>query len=252
MLVTREQPASEKGGTQEGDLWRELRSAESTTAREALFALYAPLARRLVARYHRTDTMTPMALEDLQQLAYAGLLEAIDRYDPELGVPFRYFGNRRISGSILNGQAVHSEINQQISFRRRLARERVRSLGRTGTKAETLKESLGILSEIAAELAIGFMLDEAGNQVAKERDTAKDAYETLAWKQTLKLVQDELDQLPERDAAILRYHYLEGISFDQIGAILSITKGRVSQLHKAAIALLRKRLLKIGRFRLEV
>ena len=61
----------------------------------------------------------------------------------------------------------------------------------------------------------------------------------------------ELEVLPERERDILRYHYLEGISFDEIGILLGVSKGRISQIHKAAIALLRKRLSNNGRFRLE-
>ena len=53
--------------------------------RERRFEQYAPLARRLAGRYHNPHE----PLEDLFQVAYVGLLGAIDRFDPERGIPFR-------------------------------------------------------------------------------------------------------------------------------------------------------------------
>jgi flagellar biosynthesis protein FlhA len=57
-------------------------------------------------------------------------------------------------------------------------------------------------------------------------------------------------QMPEREQTILRQHYVNSISFDQLAALLAISKGRVSQLHRAALSLLRKRLREHGHFRM--
>ena len=65
------------------------------------------------------------------------------------------------------------------------------------------------------------------------------------------LIASELRALPEREGEIVRLHYQEGLTFEQLGTLFGVTKGRISQLHKAAIAMLRKRLLKAGTFRLK-
>ena len=49
----------------------------------------------------------------------------------------------------------------------------------------------------------------------------------------------------------VRHHYMDGMSFDQIGALLGVTKGRISQLHRAAINLLRSRMINRDDFKLE-
>src|SRR5436190_22319699 len=53
----------------------------SLQAREQLARRHMPMARRLAARYRRSSEAT----EDLEQVAYVGLLKTIDRYDPGVG-----------------------------------------------------------------------------------------------------------------------------------------------------------------------
>lgn len=232
-------------------LWQTFVESGSAKVREQLFRFYTPLVRRLVAKYANLEARSSIEYDDLYQLACTGLLESIDRFKPELGVPFRYFANRRINGAILNGVSKHSEVSQQISVRRRIARERAASLQDSGAKPENFDDALSILGDIAAGLALGLILDEVSNRSDGRVDPAPSAFETVAWKQMAKLVRDSVQELPSRERDIMLWHYVEGLHFDQIAVLLQLTKGRISQLHKAAIGLLRKRLLKGGHFRLE-
>ncbi|MFT4025390.1 MAG: sigma-70 family RNA polymerase sigma factor [Novosphingobium sp.] len=235
---------------EERELWEACRSGD-LAAREALFSRYLPVARRIAWRFMRDEAATPREFGELLQLASVGLLEAIDRFKPELGVPFRYYCTRRVAGAISEGIGRLSEVNQQISTRRRIERERLRSLREDGTEPQSLDDKLAILGEIAASLAVGIMLEDSVMYLADERDPAKDAYESLAWKQTVRHLTQALEGLPERDRSIVRLHYLESVPFEQIGKLLGLSKGRISQLHKQAIGLLRKRLSDMGKFRLE-
>lgn len=232
-------------------LWADYIAAPSTRSRETLFRLYTSLARRLAAKYVGLEARSSIEYEDLLQLAYTGLLESIDRFKPELGVPFRYFANRRINGAILNGIAKHSEVSQQISVRRRMARERMASLHSGESMPATLDEALAAIGDIAAGLALGLILEESRDNPGEVKDPAPSAFETMAWKQTVKHVREGIEQLPPRERNIMMWHYVDGLRFDQIGELTGLTKGRISQLHKAAIALLRKRLLNGMSFRLE-
>lgn len=236
---------------QEQLLWAQFTESGFVSARERLFKLHLPLARRLAARYFRSDALTPIEFEELFQFACVGLLEAIDRFNPELGVPFRYFGSRRISGNILTGLSKHSEVNEQISYRKRVARERLHSIKPTAAATDDVHVALSVLGAIAADLAIGFMLDRASIPAGECVDAGKSAYDSLVWKQSLALLTRQIEQLPERDADIVRLHYFEGVAFSEIATALGLSKGRVSQLHKAAILLLRKRLIGQDHFEFE-
>lgn len=233
-------------------LWRMFRQTGSPETRERLFSLHYELARR-IARRHWLDRSTgDIEFQDLCQLAAAGLLEAIDRYDPALGAPFPSYAAHRITGSVLDGLAKMSEVREQISFRNRIRTERARSLAVADADTLPTKDALQALTDLAVGLAIGFMLDDAGLYVIDgERDRRANAYESLAWKETLGRLLTEISRLPERERLIIRHHYMGGLTFDQIGEVLSLTKGRISQMHQAAIALLRKRLRNSGDFKLE-
>jgi len=65
-------------------------------ARAQLVERFQPLAEYLARRFVRRGE----PLEDLTQVAAIGLLNAIDRYDPERGVPFSTFASLTIVGEL--------------------------------------------------------------------------------------------------------------------------------------------------------
>jgi RNA polymerase sigma factor for flagellar operon FliA len=239
---------------EEALLWQAFRGPDAEAARGKLFSLHLPFARGLAARHFRGRSSPDIEFPDLYQLACAGLLEAIDRFDPAHGNGFRAFARGRITGSIVDGISQMSELREQISFRNRVRRERVRSLG-PETAVEDMKASDAVeaLAGLAVGLALGFMLEGTGMYVADAQTDARPAgsYESLSWKQTVKQLQAELAGLPDRERQIIERHYGEGLTFDSIGSLMGIGKARVSQLHRGALALLRKRLHKAGDFRLQ-
>jgi len=236
----------------EESLWRALRDARSDSARERLFKLYLPFARALAGRQLKSRSGGDIEYEDLFQLACAGLLEAIDRFDAGLGVPFKAFAVRRINGSMLDGIAKMSEVREQISYRNRVHRERLRSLASVEPGSVSRGKAMEALVDMAVGLALGFML-EGTTLYHKESDPSvvATAYDSVAWKELVERATVEVGRLPERDRRIIELHYMEEVNFDQIAALLGLTKGRISQLHKAAMLLLRKRLVTVAGFRLE-
>jgi RNA polymerase sigma factor for flagellar operon FliA len=235
----------------EAGLWQALTREGDEAARRALFEHYRPLSKSIAARIFRSTHVGNTGFAELCQMASVGLLEAIDHFKPELGVPFRYYCGRRIGGSIMDGLAQASEVAQQIQFRQRVARERLRSIKPKTSVATSVEDALILLGEIASGLAIGLMLEGSGMYLGQEVDPARDAYETLAWKDVVARLNAELSTLPDRDRSILTLHYQDGLAFEAIAQLYGLTKGRVSQVHKAAVDLLRKRLLASQHFRFE-
>lgn len=235
----------------EAQLWTELKTTGSERAREQLCLLYLPFAGKIASRRF-THRGGDIELQDLRQLAFAGLLEAIDSFDPALGSPFKAYASRRITGAILDGITKMSEMREQLSFRNRVRRDRLRSLAPT---ARTLggQDAMEALAEIAVGLALGFMLEGSGLYQGGQQDsrTAATAYDSLAWKEAIERVLGELARLPERERMVIERHYLDGLSFDDVAALMGVSKGRVSQLHRNAISLLRKRLPNGREFRLQ-
>ncbi len=234
--------AASIGPEAEPELWKDFKENGSPGARTRLFDLYLPLARQ-VARRRAFRSAADIAFDDLFQLACAGLLEALDQFDPGRGSLFKHYAVRRISGSILDGVAKMSEVREQISYRNKARADRLRSLRARDPASGGKGEAMDELADLAVNLAIGFMLEDAGF-AASEAQAARYAtgYESLAFRQTAAALMAELSRLSEREQLVIRRHYLEGLGFDQIAALLHLSKGRISQIHKAAIGLLRKRL----------
>lgn len=221
----------------EASLWRRFRYEAETTCRAQIFDRYRVFARAIAQRQLRSRPSHGIELPDIEQLAYEGLLQAIDRFDPLRGVPFLAFARRRIVGSISDGAARFSEFHAQYSYRRRAAAERARSIGFDGA------DSLTALADLATGLAIGVMLEDDGRQDIDSRpDDQPNAYESLAWREICAILRDGIAQLPERKAFIIREHYLHDVSFTQISQLLEISKGRVSQLHAEALKQLADRI----------
>jgi RNA polymerase sigma-B factor len=92
----------------DAELFRCWREGGDKPAREQLVIRHLSLARKLAARYRRTQE----PFEDLLQVASLGLLKAIDRFDPDRGIAFTSYAVPTILGEIKRhfrdkGWAIH-------------------------------------------------------------------------------------------------------------------------------------------------
>ncbi|HKC03551.1 MAG TPA: sigma-70 family RNA polymerase sigma factor [Sphingomicrobium sp.] len=220
-------------------LWWRLRFEKRQEAREPLFNRYAGFARSIAQRVRSWGEKA--TVKDAEQWAYTGLLQAIDTFDPLHGSRFEAFAKPRIAGSVRDGFAQASELEAQWTYRRKQERDRLRSLKeRKGSEAKDPIEALG---EIAACLAVGLMLDGTRLMGGDEApDPGPSAYESLAWRQTQLVLEREISRLAPSEASVIQQHYVNGLSFTQVAELMGVTRGRISQLHRAALAKLRKRM----------
>ena len=221
----------------EAALWRRVRHEADSSARETLFEHHAPLARQIAATEFFRRPRYGLERADFEQLAFTGLIEAIDRFDPLRGVPFDAFARRRISGAISSGIGQSSEGAAQYTFKRRTEIERLRALQEAG---ETIPgDPLRELTDLVTGLALGFMLEETARLEESQNQGPAGAWQSDAWRDLLLSLKRALESLPVPERAIIRKHYFEGIAFSAIAAILEVSPGRVSQLHRAALERLR-------------
>ncbi|HEV7690403.1 MAG TPA: sigma-70 family RNA polymerase sigma factor [Hyphomonadaceae bacterium] len=225
----------------EASLWRRLRYENDVPSRELLFERYQSLARRIaLSELHRRPGYG-LDRTDFLQLAYGGLLEAIDRFDPLHGAPFSAYARRRIRGAISDGLAKSSEGAAQYSHARKLETERLRSLD-DPSAARSDGDAIAQLSDMAVALALGFMIESSKHAAGARNLEELCAYESVNWREAELSVLQEVEQLPEVEQTILKQHYLQEMSFKDIASVLRLSKGRVSQLHRAALERLRTRI----------
>jgi RNA polymerase sigma factor FliA len=237
-------------------LWAAHRSAPCHRTRAHLAVHYRPLV-RMVA--HRTAERLPAHVEpaDLVQSGVFGLLEAIDRFDPDRCSRFESYAVPRIRGAVLDELRAQDWVPRTVRLRIREA-DRVRAelavrLRRTATERE-VADALGVPpSELGAAVAAPVLSVE---QMRAGADGT--LLDTLAWagpdpatvhqeQETRRLLWCAVAQLGDRDRLVLRLYYLEDRTLADIGRMLGVTESRVSQLHSRLVARLRVRLAELAR-----
>lgn len=78
----------------EAELWRTRDS--DPRAREELMERYLPYARSLASRYYGANE----SFDDLIQVASVGLVNAVNRFEPDKGIPFAAFASPTILGEL--------------------------------------------------------------------------------------------------------------------------------------------------------
>jgi RNA polymerase sigma-B factor len=230
----------------EREVFMRLRSDPTAANREAAVKRYLPLAHALAARYsHAAEPM-----EDLKQVAAIGLLNAIDRFDPERGTAFTSFAVPTILGELRRyfrdrTWAMRVPRSQQELF---LTLEQARdeltaTLGHAPTIAE-LSHRVGLSEESvlhALELAVarstlpftaGGPDDEEEDELPGELDAGYGRVEDHA------LVVRLLANLNAREAQIVLLRFNADLTQDAIARRLGVSQMYVSRALRRGLALL--------------
>lgn len=241
--------AVEGGAVREQTLWIAWRDSRDESARQTLLAMHLPYARVIAAMTYAQRTSDEIEFDDYLQLARMGMLESFDRYDPQRGAQFRTFAAWRMRGAVLDGLTRLTERQQQLTLRRQLLADRSASLvqqhraeagdptAATGSAEDDLFHNL---AEIGLGLAIGFMLEDTGMFSAGDEGSHVDpAYRSVELRHTRRELGGLVRQLPPAERRVIQLHYEQGHAFENIAQQLELTKGRISQIHKKALASLR-------------
>lgn len=210
--------------------------------RERLIHAYQEFARIMAAKLYARRVYTEMEFADYLQYATVGLIEAVDRFEPGRGNKFETYAASRINGAVLSGIEQSTEIQQQISARRRVIRERLVSLSEASAAAPA-DDVFARLAELAIGLAVGFALDDTGMHQADGAEYADNSYRGVELKQLKARILALVEDLPQSQKAVVRGHYLQQQPFADIAAALRLSRGRVAQLHKEALGNLRARMM---------
>ncbi len=84
------------GLASERELWAQFAHDRDPAVREELVHRYLPFARSLALRYRGASE----SFDDLLQVASLGLVNAVDRFDPDRGTPFAAFASPTILGEL--------------------------------------------------------------------------------------------------------------------------------------------------------
>jgi RNA polymerase sigma factor for flagellar operon FliA len=228
--------------------------------REALIAETLPLIKHIA---HRVAARLPsnIELQDLINAGVLGLLDAIDKFEPERNVKFKTYAEVRIRGAILDSL-------RNLDWAPRSLRKKSRDLERTyadlnqklGRPAtdEEMSEAMGedldnfyALVDQLHGLTIGSFENLSDGEDSDSYlnyypdDGSNDPYMKFASTELTRLLVDAIEELPEKERLVLSLYYYEEFTMKDIGALLGVNESRVSQLHTKAMLRLRGKLGKV-------
>ena len=235
----------------EKELWEEY--SRTGNGRDELILKYRPLIKYVVGRMAVTPPQG-LDFEDILSFGVFGLMDAVEKFDPEKGFVFQTYAIPRIRGAILD------ELRKCDWFSR-TGREKVQKFNRAmekvlRDKGETddtlIMSEMGVDAEEYYEIqdlaSRGYItsLDEATPlddgeispeaNIPDERETAADRLDDESDKQMLL---EAIEELPERERQMLSLYYYEGLTLKEIGKVMGVSESRVSQIHGKGLGMLR-------------
>ncbi|WDN90029.1 RNA polymerase sigma factor for flagellar operon FliA [Desulfosarcina sp. BuS5] len=231
--------------------------------RKQLINKYLPYVKRIVYRIAINLPSNIIEIDDLVNAGVIGLIQAVDRYDPERKNKFITYAVYRIKGAVL------SELRSR-DFLSRDNRKKIRELEMTCLK---LEQQLGREAndiEVAADMGLSIeqfykikqnagisfiSFEDLGISSIKEKEklvnsfmqeSETDAFSMIRLKEIKDAISCILAVVPVKEKLVISLYYQDELTMKEIGKVLDITESRVSQIHAKAIIHLRERLRNMG------
>lgn len=251
------------------ELWAAYAEDPRKSRKDRLVLHYAPLVKYVAGRVG-TGLPAHVDVADLVQCGIFGLVDAIERFEPDRGRKFEVYAMQRIRGAILDELRAQDWVPRSVRSRAREIERAIERLeGREqrscsdaelaaelDTSTDDLRSTFGqiamtsvaALDELVAAGRGGASTDgsTAPSLADSLPDTgAEDPLAAMEDRETRRLLAEAVGQLAERDRTVVGLYYFENLTLGEIGRVLGVTESRVCQLHTRAVMRLRARLAEI-------
>ena len=240
--------------------WHAYKRADQRRARDELILHYAPLV-QVVAGRIAAGVPSHVDRADLVSYGVFGLIDAIDKFDPDRGHRFETYAIARIKGHIVDELRSFDWVPRSVRAKARSIEAAARRLESRLHRAPTEHELASALDMTELELQRALCQVSLVNLVTFDAalGAAIDGEQTLTLGDVLaapdegpghEVELDELrralaaaiDQLPDRERDVVALYYHDGLTLAEIGEVLGVTESRACQIHGKAVAQLRRRL----------
>ncbi|HSI73163.1 MAG TPA: FliA/WhiG family RNA polymerase sigma factor [Fimbriimonas sp.] len=236
--------------------WLDFKVYRDPKARVELINHYAYLVKITAGRLV-TSLPGGIEREDLIGAGVIGLVKSVDQFDPTRDVKFETYAIALVRGAILEmlreEDWVPRSIREKLKALDRAAMALESRLGRPATELE-LAEALNVSTREVNELMVrmsrtnvyslddilgGGDGDDSIHFVELIVDENANTGGEVEGKEIRRILEDGLDRLPERERLVISLYYHEGLTFKEIGKVMSVSESRVYQLHTQAMTRLR-------------
>ena len=226
---------------------------------DALIMKYAPLIKYIATRI---AARLPMHIEiqDLINSGVLGLMDAIEKFDPEKGVKFETYAEYRIKGSILDSLRaldwVPRSVRKVATLLENTYADLEKKFGRPAHDEEVAKamdvdvdKLHKLMSRVSHVSMVSLERDSRNSTQTSLLDRLINpddvsGFDKLDTDEMRDVLAESVSRLPEKEQAVLSMYYYNEMTMKEIGKELSLTESRVSQIHTKAVMRLRGKLRK--------
>ena len=243
------------------ELWSTYKSTGDEQARERLILHFSPLVKYVAGR---VGVGLPPNIEQADLVAYGvfGLIDAIEKFEPERAIKFETYAIARIRGAIIDELRSIDWVPRSVRSKAREVEKAYAALEselhRTPTEAEVaayLGIALSDLHQTFSKMsyvnvvALDDLLHPGADKGERlslldplEDSRAEDPMGAVESEEVKYLLSRAIGQLAEREKVVVTLYYYEGLTLAEIGQVLGVTESRVCQLHTKAVIQMRSRL----------
>ena len=205
--------------------------------------------------------------EDLASAGILGLMEAVNKFEPDRGFKFESYAAARIRGAIIDDLRSLDWVPRSVRSQARKVEEALSKLqdklGRTPTDEEvaeemevTVRKLRSIYAKVSTILfvsldrlmSVGDKGDSGMSLVDTLVDTkAEDPLASVEEKEMKQFLVKAIASLPERERTAITLYYYEGLSLAEISQVVGVSQARISQMNAKSVMTFRSLLNKGSR-----
>ncbi len=231
-------------------------SATPQDPRTATILEYYPLVRKIAQRMLRS-LPSSFDVEECTNIGAIGLIDAVDRFNPKLGVPFKAYAEIRIRGQIMDAfrsadwtpRSVRKKASSIDStyMKLRMALNREPTRHEMSKAMELSPQSFDKLcsdARIHKMVSLDSPIDSQGDLTLIDTISTDESDFDEIWvqKETRQAVVDAIKHLPRKERTTLSLYYLNGLTLKEIGQVLGVSESRVCQIRSQGVNRLKTRL----------
>ncbi|MFN3306364.1 MAG: FliA/WhiG family RNA polymerase sigma factor [Candidatus Kapaibacteriota bacterium] len=239
--------------------WLLYKNSKSLELRNKLVLTYVPFVKSIL----RNINLPPNSIlseSDLINFGIVGLIESIEKFNPEQNVKFETYAYQRIKGAIFdelrridwlsrNSRKKAKEFIETVdkSFTEKGGYDLDDVLKKLSVDENELKEYVKAYQSSQESFFLGDVieLNEEGDEVSYIEnlpdEQEKTALDEIVENEKVQIIYEFLRKLPEKERLVVTLYYYENLKFKEIGKILGLSESRISQIHSFVLRKLKKK-----------
>lgn len=245
-------------------LWDAYVKTKDTAVKNQLIMHYVYIVNSIVYR------MMPMhsahsESEDLIGYGVLGLIDAIDKYDPNRNIKFESYASKRVRGEILDSMRRQDWAPASLRAKIKMVSNAYESMEMEtpgNVTDEAVAKRLGMeVGQVQKTREKAYMFNVLHFETLVETkssetfaiaetigdDEEKQPENQLEKRETRDIIASIVQDLPENERHVIELYYYEELMLKEISKILGLSESRISQIHSKVLGKMRSQLEKIYR-----